>query len=85
MQSFRCWPKSLMAPEINNRTLNKWDSLLKGDVNMIYTTLDQLSRYLGLSKNMDTAIRHALENDLSQLKPQSSSRTLISSGIARVG
>lgn len=35
---------------------------------MIYTTLDQLSRYLGLSKNMDTAIRHALENDLSQLK-----------------
>lgn len=34
---------------------------------MIYTTLSQLERYLGLNKNLDSVIRYARTCDLSQL------------------
>lgn len=34
---------------------------------MIYTTISQLDRYLGLGKNLDTVIQYAKNCDLSQL------------------
>ena len=36
---------------------------------MIFCHKDKLTRYLGLSKNLDVAIHYLMEHDLSELKP----------------